>query len=172
MDMITIDLQPAKIVEDIGFQKLIAILDPRYHFPSRDLLPARYERCSSILIEVLGKIESCTLTTDFWTSRANESYITVTCHFIDGTWETQIICIEHLQCHWFSQCRRVAEELKYKWKISDKITCVVTDNASNMTAALKLTDWKNLPCFAHTINLIVQEAVNKDSVLAALRKVS
>ena len=43
--------------------------------------------------------------------------------------------------------------------ISEKVSCVVTDNASNIIAAARLTGWKNLPCMAHTSNLIVQESI-------------
>ena len=37
-----------------------------------------------------------------------------------------------------------------------------------MIAAGRLTGWRHLPCFAHTLNLIVQEATEKDAELAEL----
>ena len=39
-----------------------------------------------------------------------------------------------------------------------------------MIAAARLTGWRHLPCFAHTLNLIVQEATEKDAELAELRQ--
>ena len=39
-----------------------------------------------------------------------------------------------------------------------------------MTAAVRLTPWKHLPCFAHTLNLIVQNAINSDEALVELRR--
>ena len=69
----------------------------------------------------------------------------------------------------------IAAELKKvtdDWAISDKVGCIVTDSAANMTAAARLTGWKSLPCFAHTLNLIVQEATEKDKELARLRQKS
>ena len=47
---------------------------------------------------------------------------------------------------------------------------LVTDNASNAAAAARLTGWKHVPCFAHTLNLIVKGALEADSKLAALKK--
>lgn len=57
------------------------------------------------------------------------------------------------------------------WNITSKVVCVVTDNASNMTAAVKLTPWLHLPCFAHTLNLIVQSSLSSySSELVNLRQ--
>ncbi|XP_067615722.1 zinc finger BED domain-containing protein 4-like [Eurosta solidaginis] len=47
----------------------------------------------------------------------------------------------------------------YEWEISNKITAVVSDNAPNIIAAIKLGGWRSVPYFAHTLNLIVQKAL-------------
>ena len=66
-----------------------------------------------------------------------------------------------------TELKKVAAE----WSIADKITCVVTDNASNMKAAVHvhLTRRRHLPCFAHTLNLIVQDATEKDQEVCQVR---
>lgn len=56
-----------------------------------------------------------------------------------------------------AEIKRVANE----WQIEKKIEAVVTDNAANIVAAVKLTNWKHVPCFAHTLNLIVQNALQE-----------
>lgn len=38
---------------------------------------------------------------------------------------------------------------------------VVTDNAANVTAAVRLCGWKHVPCYAHSLNLIVQAALKE-----------
>lgn len=43
-----------------------------------------------------------------------------------------------------------------EWNISEKVHTAVTNNARNITAAIKLT---LLPCLAHTLNLIVQDGM-------------
>lgn len=53
------------------------------------------------------------------------------------------------------------------WGITEKVVCVVTDNANNIVAAVRL---KHLPCFAHTLNLDVQDSLKADPELAEIQK--
>ena len=48
--------------------------------------------------------------------------------------------------------------------------CVVTDNASNMVAAISKTPWRHLPCFAHSLNLVVQDSITRTSDISDLQK--
>ncbi|CAG4976870.1 unnamed protein product [Parnassius apollo] len=47
------------------------------------------------------------------------------------------------------------------WEITDKIVAAISDNAYNIKAAIRLNNWKQIPCFAHTLNLIVQSALKE-----------
>jgi len=42
---------------------------------------------------------------------------------------------------------------------TEKVACVVTDNAANIVSAVKTAGFKHLPCFAHRLNLVVQQGV-------------
>ncbi len=56
----------------------------------------------------------------------------------------------------------IAEEIRLvynKWNILDKIHSVVTDNAANVTAPIKQVNVRHTPCFAHTLNLVVQDSI-------------
>ena len=57
-----------------------------------------------------------------------------------------------------------------KWNIMDKISCAVTDNANNIVAAIRIAGWSHLPCFAHTINLIVTNSISEVPELEELIK--
>ena len=37
-------------------------------------------------------------------------------------------------------------------------------------AAVRLTGWRSIPCFAHTLNLIVQDGIKRDHTIADLRQ--
>ncbi|XP_052383386.1 zinc finger BED domain-containing protein 4-like [Oncorhynchus keta] len=50
---------------------------------------------------------------------------------------------------------RVARE----WQVDEKVVCCVSDNAANITNAMNIFKWTHHPCLAHTINLIVRDAL-------------
>jgi len=166
--MIARDLQPISIVEDRGFIALLKILDPRYQIPSRKKMMEctinnMYAECKAKVMTKLQHANHVILTTDMWTSRSIEAYLTVTCHFIDN-WQMQDFVLE--TCHFSVQhtadnisaeLKRIAEE----WGITQKVLAVVTDNGANMVAAVHKAGWRHYPCFAHTLNLVVKDAIKE-----------
>ena len=56
------------------------------------------------------------------------------------------------------------------WNVQDKMVCAVTDNASNMVAAIHKTSWQHLPCFAHSLNLAVQKSIASINDIPVLQK--
>ena len=136
------------------------------------MLPNHYVSVRERLERQLKEVETCSLTTDFWSSCNTDSYITVTCHFVTSSWELKSCVLATYQVHMSHTAENIAVELKKiadGWGIANKICCIVTDSAANMLAAARLTGWRHLPCFAHTLNLIVQEATDKDEELSELR---
>jgi len=81
--MLTVDLLPTSFVENEGFRSFINILEPGYKVPCRKTMRKRIEALySDELIKVqntINKVEtSIALTTDGWTSRSLDSYVTIT----------------------------------------------------------------------------------------------
>ena len=56
------------------------------------------------------------------------------------------------------------------WEITQKVVAVVTDNASNIVAAIRIMGWTHIHCFAHTLNLVVQEDIKNDPMLLLIKK--
>ena len=177
LQMLTTDMQPCSIVNDKGFNKFVNLLDSRYQLPSqRNLmrkLPGKFEEVKAQVKTQLNSAAHVCLTTDIWTSRKTEGYITVTCHFISESWqllsfvlETFNLCVSHTAENIAAELLRIADE----WNITEKVVAIVTDNAANMAAAVRITGWKHIPCFAHTLNLIVQAALSADKATADLKK--
>ena len=174
--MIITDLQPISIVKDEGFKGLLKVLDKKYVLPSRKTivhnhLPHLYESKCQSLREELENIQNSTITTDCWTSRDTEGYLTVTCHYIMKEWELKsaVLQTRHLTSSQTSEY--LSAELKdimEHWKIREKIHCVISDSASNIKRAIRLGNWNHIACFAHSINinLIVSTSIQKDLQLA------
>ena len=96
--MIEINMQPATIVEDTGFQSLVCLLDSWYQLSSRrhimrSLLPDMYTTRAKEIKRELLQISHVALTSDLWTSRTTESYLAITCHFVTSTWELKFLVL-------------------------------------------------------------------------------
>lgn len=90
--MIGKDMQPLSLVESEWFIKYSECLDPKYRLPGRKvltkkLIPREYDRLvNKVRSEIKNSTGQVSLTTDSWTSRTAENYVTVTVHFMDKNW--------------------------------------------------------------------------------------
>ncbi len=86
-EMTAEDLLPISFVEGEGFKRLMNYAEPHYTVPSRKTVTARidalYEKCACSLKDSLSKPARVAITTDSWTSLTAESYMTLTCHYIN-----------------------------------------------------------------------------------------
>ncbi|XP_073729768.1 E3 SUMO-protein ligase ZBED1-like [Misgurnus anguillicaudatus] len=149
------------------FRRFVKALDPSYVLPNRKtisntLVPQLYNKIKEELMVKVSNAAAVCLTTDCWTSRTTTSFMAVTCHFID---EDFTLSSSLLDCFSFTDrhtAENLAVELKKvceEWKITNKVVACVSDNASNIKAAIRKAEWRHLPCFAHTLNLIVRESL-------------
>lgn len=55
------------------------------------------------------------------------------------------------------------------WEITKKIVACVTDNGANIVAAVRLiTQWRHVPCFAHTLQLCIKDAWRLNTAIEPL----
>uniref|UniRef100_A0A1X7VXG0 DUF659 domain-containing protein n=1 Tax=Amphimedon queenslandica TaxID=400682 RepID=A0A1X7VXG0_AMPQE len=84
-------------------------------------------------------------------------YITVNCHFItsDCSLKSAVSLTKHVYgSHTAMNLAAILKTITDEWNITDKVCCVTTDNAAKITNAFNHNSWKNLPCFAHKMNLM------------------
>ena len=174
-ELCTRDLQPLSVVENPGFRALVTALDKRYTIIARKTLtdvklPKVYQEKKSQLLADLTAVDHVGITTDQWTSRANEGYTTVTCHFTREDWTLASPVLATRSSGERHGDKNMAAELVEIFKefgISTKVTSVVTDNAKNAKKAVRITELDNQPCFAHTLNLVVSHALEDDKDAAS-----
>ena len=160
------NLRPLSVVDSAGFKQLVNYLEPGYKVPSRSHVTSICCKKFDVMKEqllatvTLATVQYVAVTTDIWTSRATQAYITVTVHFLTDRWkmeskvlQTQEMPERHTGVHISERLLKASVE----WKISDKVVAVVRDNAANMVLASQfLEDWGDLPCFGHTLQLAVK----------------
>ncbi|KAM7283095.1 zinc finger BED domain-containing protein 6-like [Ixodes scapularis] len=102
-----------------------------------------------------------------WTSCTTDSYVTVTCHFVQETvlrsavLSTAVFHGAHTAENVAQAITGVAEE----WGIREAIVALVTDNDKRMILASRLLNIEHLPCFAHTLNLTIQDGLKSGDEL-------
>ena len=129
---------------------------------SRTLLPEMYDDAVAAVKEKLCDFDAVGLTTDSWTSRSTENYIAVTAHYVTNEYKLQscpLECVKFSERHTAQNLSRELQRVVSEWQLTDKVVSITTDNAA------KITGWKHLSCFVHTLNLVVQ------SGMAALKPV-
>ncbi|XP_057684886.1 E3 SUMO-protein ligase ZBED1 [Corythoichthys intestinalis] len=179
---IAADLRPYSVVENAGFKHMIKVIEPRYQLPSRPhfsqkIIPGLYEKTKAAVTENLLSASAIALTTDGWTSRATESYLTVTAHYITPEWTLASYVLQTRPIYEQHTSTILAEGLKgtvLEWKLERPGTTitVTTDNARNIVNSVKEAGLgPQIGCFAHTINLASQKATGLNQVSRVLGKV-
>ncbi|XP_013884939.1 zinc finger BED domain-containing protein 1 [Austrofundulus limnaeus] len=98
-------MTPVYVVEKDSFRDLVKVLDPRYFMPSRKHfsqveLPRLYDACRTKVEKEVRSVVHYALTTDLWTSRVTQPYMSVTIHFISEDWT---LCARCLQTAYFPE---------------------------------------------------------------------
>lgn len=89
--MVVKDILPIGVICGEGFQELLGYIQPNYEIPSRYTITSRIKACfeerKKLLKTQLSSTKCVALTTDCWTALTTESYIKITCHYIDDDWK-------------------------------------------------------------------------------------
>nr|CAD7194659.1 unnamed protein product [Timema douglasi] len=168
---------PYQFVEERGFKELMAHIKPNYRIPvsttfSRNIVPLLYQSEKKMLASVLSEdivaaqLNTISLTTDNWTSRAGDGYASLTCHYSrDFKYKSFTLAnVVVLESHTAVNIRHTLSEMCKDWCIppptqsSPIKVFIVTDNARNLQAAINGTYWIRRQCFAHTLQLAIKDA--------------
>ncbi|KAL7723205.1 hypothetical protein ACLKA6_002336 [Drosophila palustris] len=111
-----------------------------------------HEDMENKLKDILSKIRHCAVTTDGWTSRANDHYLTVTCHFLtdDFQMKSAVLSTDKLQNDQDQTSENIASSLHnilFEWGVKSKVSAIVTDNAASMIEACVILQKKTHALF-------------------------
>ncbi len=176
-------MKPLNTVEEGGFKEMLRMFDSRYTLPSRKtfssvLIPQLYEKVrAETVLPAITEASFVAMTTDMWTSRASDQYIGVTAHFIRPEWTIDRFTLENKELPPPHDNLHIAESLEsvlQDWKLDkSKMSAIVTDNASNITKAVReVMALPNVPCFGHTLNLVVKAGLADRGLHNALARCS
>ena len=86
-EMIALDNEPFTIVGHTGLIRLMKLVELHYQLPSdkyfsETLIPEMYHKVCSKVKDGITSASHVSITTDVWSSVAQDSYISLTCHYI------------------------------------------------------------------------------------------
>ncbi|KAI4468599.1 dna replication-related element factor isoform a [Holotrichia oblita] len=175
---IATDMMPYSIVEKEGFQ-FVRNLNPQYKLPSRKTItyqkiPQLYNNTVEIIKNILKNRLHMAVTTDFWTSVAMESYMSVTIHFLSDDWELYSATLACQKMDTDHTAANIQEQLLIcleEWEIDQqKILACTTDCSANMLAAIRLTSFNHLSCFGHVLNTAVNKILAHEKFSNIIKK--
>ena len=105
-------------------------------------------------------MQFCGITCDNWLSLTTESYMGVTCHYINEDWQliSRVIALKHLtDDHNADYLYETLFNILCEWNILAKVVASVSDSGANIVCALKRFSFPNYPCAAHRLNLCVND---------------
>ncbi|GBP54653.1 Zinc finger BED domain-containing protein 4 [Eumeta japonica] len=175
-EQICVDMEPFDLVNKIGFQRLIKKLCPKYKMVSRfhiteKVIPEMYQRVRAKVLELLKDLPHIVITTDIWTSDSSSQsndFISLTAHGITATFDYKSYCLEVLPFDGSHTGINIASNLNkafHDWNIQDRVRAIVSDNAANMSVAIReIQETYNVvpvKCLAHSLQLVIKARLFK-----------
>ncbi|XP_010772682.1 zinc finger BED domain-containing protein 1-like [Notothenia coriiceps] len=158
------DMASINTVQNEGFKNLMKTLDKRYSVPSRNYfsrtaLPAMYYKILTTVETELKDVQHFATTTDLWSSRTMEPYMSLTVHFITSDFTMKSRCLKTA----FFPVDHTGDEIAvglmeslHSWSLDPKrMVCITTDSGSNIIKASDINKWTRLQCFGHRLHLAI-----------------
>ncbi|XP_056120602.1 E3 SUMO-protein ligase ZBED1-like [Rhinichthys klamathensis goyatoka] len=175
-------MAPFNMVENRKFIQMFNVLEPKFKMPCRGhfsekVIPEIYNETKQSVKEYLKNADCVALTTDSWTSRATQSYVTITAEVINDKWVRKSFVLqtrELSESHTGVNIAHVLRNALSEWELTRPQTTIacVTDNASNMDIAVRESGLHpHIKCLAHVVNLASKRGLAVSRVARLLGRV-
>jgi hypothetical protein len=158
--------QPLSLVDHSTFKAFVNNLNSKYKLPCRQnltysLIPKKANEIKKLIMSELTNIPMVTITADNWTSVAINSYLGITCHYVNSDLKLvhRCLCLRYIsETKTIDNLGKALIEVFKEWKIDNKVLASVTDSCNNIFGAAKsLSTQIKLPCAGHRLNLCLND---------------
>ncbi|XP_052456561.1 E3 SUMO-protein ligase ZBED1-like [Carassius gibelio] len=165
-------MTPIHTVSKVGFQKMIRTLDKRYQLPSRNYfsqvaIPKIYNSRRDEVQKEMASVTFFSTTTDLWSSRTSEPYISLTVHFVNEEFELKSRCLQTSYFpadHTGENIALGLREALAAWDLCEEHrVAITTDNGTNIVKAVELNQWTRIQCFGHRLHLAIENALKDNA---------
>ena len=167
VELLSCNLLSFNLVDSPEFHKFVTLLDKRVNLKSRVTYSRYTEQYSNEILEQVKDLikefsdASLSVTTDIWTSRTRDSYLSLTCHFIDRMFRihrwTPAVALFN-ESHTGENIQAALESLiqdKLGVDLESKPLFATSDNAANMQKGIRLSMLEVYGCVCHWQQLAI-----------------
>ena len=144
-------------------------LCPNYKIPSRkyvkdQILQDIYNNVKEKIQNEINSAKFISFTSDGWTANtSNISFLSFTAHWINENYKQESAIIRVVpfnESHNSSNISEILQDAMNQFEIpSNKVHVILRDNAANMAAGVDLAGFQSIPCFLHTLQLVLNDAI-------------
>ena len=128
----------------------------------------------SVLHKVLtlpGNAYNISFTTDIWTNVSNYSFLSVTGHCLDENFTSSTVVLRVVPFHELHTAANISTLLQgvlsdYNNIAKHKVHIIVSDNAANITKGIHIVGCQSLPCFLHTLQLVIKDSLHEQKIIS------
>ncbi|VDL72582.1 unnamed protein product [Nippostrongylus brasiliensis] len=169
MQFICCSTLPISIVESEGLRNFVSVICPPFKIKSRkfytcSVLDSLYQEYKCKVIDMLSTATSISFTTDYWSSEDNKhSLLSLTAHFVDSSMCPRFAVIAAAPIkgrHTADNLKSLLARAMAAFDIDEeKVHLIVRDAASTMRRTTNLLGMKSADCFAHKLQLAVNDGL-------------
>ena len=138
----------------------------------QNIIPDIYARVKREVQTILkDAVEIFSATTDIWSSKSQNSFLSFTLHFVNSEWKRKscvLQCLPFDDSHTGETIATSLASIVTSWGLNGMIHVMVRDNAQNMVKAMAINGWTDAGCFLHTLNLVVNHSIFVQSGVKAM----
>ena len=176
VNMAVSSMIPCSMVENEGFAKFVRMLNPKFQVPDKELMGQAiaklHKKHCDLLQQQLDKAPGISISTEIWTHRERQQYLTVTAHFVSDTWDVQSAVLKTVLLDssslFSSSVAARLEQVISEYNIMDKVKCIVIDNTDYLNAAVIALNKPHFYCLALALNTTVQESLKASTDIGYL----
>ncbi|XP_070764945.1 E3 SUMO-protein ligase ZBED1-like [Enoplosus armatus] len=175
LKMIVSTLQPFETTEDANFQHFVKALNPSLQIPSKAVIHKQflsiYNENKKQLQSILAFADEIVLTCELWSSKPEDSYLTVGCHFVDIHGNLKSYMLTTTSLFGDTSAGNIDHQLSAvmeAWRVKEKVHSVVRAGMPQLKNVK--TKWIQMPCFADTLNVVFRDLMSNEELSNVLRK--
>ena len=109
-------------------------------------------------------------TIDIWTNVSNHSFLSVIGHCLDENFTSSTVVLRVVsfdESHTAANISTLLQGVLSDYNIAKhKVHIIASDNAANITKGIHIAGCQSLPCFLHTLQLVIKDTLHEQRIIS------